>query len=86
MLLLFISDVDDIRENIIDYEEEGGGEGDMTGFNLDVLRCTNMYDADTKIPNGHYIKGNNNTSFNLDVLRCTNMYDADTKIPNAASV
>lgn len=50
-------DVDDIRENIIDYEEEGGGEGDMTGFNLDVLRCTNMYDADTKIPNGHYIKG-----------------------------
>uniref|UniRef100_A0A8D8QW96 DE-cadherin n=2 Tax=Cacopsylla melanoneura TaxID=428564 RepID=A0A8D8QW96_9HEMI len=51
-------DTDDIRENIIDYEEEGGGEGDMTGFDLDVLRCTSMYGPnDAKLPNGHLIKG-----------------------------
>jgi len=31
-------DTDDIRENIINYEDEGGGEGDMEGYNLDVLR------------------------------------------------
>ncbi|KAI5705756.1 hypothetical protein M8J75_001445 [Diaphorina citri] len=50
-------DTDDIRENIIDYEEEGGGEGDQTGFNLDVLRCTSMYAPDDlKMPNGHLIK------------------------------
>lgn len=29
---------DDTRENIINYEEEGGGEGDMTGYDLNVLR------------------------------------------------
>lgn len=37
-------DADDIRENIINYEDEGGGEGDMTGYDLNVLRL--MYDAD----------------------------------------
>lgn len=31
-------DADDIRENIINYEDEGGGEGDMTGYDLGVLR------------------------------------------------
>lgn len=31
-------DTDDIRENIINYEDEGGGEGDMTGYDLNVLR------------------------------------------------
>ncbi|XP_065212799.1 DE-cadherin isoform X2 [Planococcus citri] len=31
-------DTDDIRENIINYEDEGGGEGDMTGYDLTVLR------------------------------------------------
>ena len=31
-------DHDDIRENIINYEDEGGGEGDMTGYDLNVLR------------------------------------------------
>lgn len=31
-------DTDDIRENIINYEDEGGGEGDMTGFDMNVLR------------------------------------------------
>lgn len=30
-------DTDDIRENIINYEDEGGGEGD-TAFDLNVLR------------------------------------------------
>ena len=35
-------DTDDIRENIINYEDEGGGEGDMTGYDLNVLRL--MYD------------------------------------------
>ncbi|XP_063231568.1 DE-cadherin [Bacillus rossius redtenbacheri] len=37
-------DTDDIRENIINYEDEGGGEGDMTGYDLNVLRL--MYDSD----------------------------------------
>lgn len=44
-------DHDDIRENIINYEDEGGGEGDMTGYDLNVLRC--MYDGidpDSKTP------------------------------------
>jgi hypothetical protein len=36
-------DTDDIRENIINYEDEGGGEGDMTGYVLNVLRL--MYDS-----------------------------------------
>nr|UZM07822.1 cadherin 3 [Geocoris pallidipennis] len=31
-------DTDDIRENIINYEDEGGGEGDMTAYDLNVLR------------------------------------------------
>lgn len=31
---------DDIRENIINYSDEGGGEGDMTGYDLSVLRMT----------------------------------------------
>ncbi|XP_015609986.1 DE-cadherin [Cephus cinctus] len=42
-------DMDDIRENIINYEDEGGGEVD-TGYDLNVLRA--MYDApplDSKI-------------------------------------
>ncbi|XP_043520392.1 DE-cadherin [Frieseomelitta varia] len=42
-------DMDDIRENIINYEDEGGGEVD-TGFDLNVLRT--IYDAppiDSKI-------------------------------------
>lgn len=41
-------DMDDIRENIINYEDEGGGEVD-TGYDLNVLRA--MYDqpSDMKI-------------------------------------
>lgn len=34
-------DLDDIRENIINYEDEGGGEVD-TGYDLNVLRT--LYD------------------------------------------
>ncbi|XP_059477254.1 DE-cadherin isoform X2 [Neocloeon triangulifer] len=41
-------DHDDIRENIINYEDEGGGEGDMTGYDLNVLRL--HYDGDLKKP------------------------------------
>lgn len=45
-------DTDDIRENIINYEDEGGGEGDMTGYDLNVLRLQD-YDpiADDKYGN-----------------------------------
>lgn len=42
-------DMDDIRENIINYEDEGGGEVD-TGYDLNVLRA--IYDPppiDSKI-------------------------------------
>ncbi|XP_033215756.1 DE-cadherin-like isoform X2 [Belonocnema kinseyi] len=41
-------DMDDIRENIINYDDEGGGEVD-TGYDLNVLRA--MYDppVDSKI-------------------------------------
>ncbi|XP_078053729.1 DE-cadherin isoform X2 [Augochlora pura] len=45
-------DMDDIRENIINYEDEGGGEVD-TGYDLNVLRT--IYDAppiDSKIVSG----------------------------------
>lgn len=35
-------ELDDIRENIIAYEDEGGGEGDA-GYDLHVLR--QMYDT-----------------------------------------
>ncbi|XP_031842734.1 DE-cadherin isoform X2 [Nomia melanderi] len=45
-------DMDDIRENIINYEDEGGGEVD-TGYDLNVLRT--IYDAppiDSKIATG----------------------------------
>lgn len=45
-------DMDDIRENIINYEDEGGGEVD-TGYDLNVLRT--IYDAppiDSKIASG----------------------------------
>lgn len=37
-------DADDIRENIINYEDEGGGEGDMTCYDLNVLRL--MYNGE----------------------------------------
>lgn len=51
-------DMDDIRENIINYEDEGGGEVD-TGYDLNVLR--RIYDApplDSKIaPAGIQTRG-----------------------------
>lgn len=36
-------DIDDIRETIISYEDEGGGEGD-TGYDLTVLQRANDND------------------------------------------
>lgn len=39
-------DTDDIRENIINYEDEGGGEGDMTGYDLNVFQS--MFDNQEK--------------------------------------
>lgn len=52
-------DMDDIRENIINYEDEGGGETDA-GYDLNVLRA--IYDAppiDSKIaPVGLQGRGN----------------------------
>ncbi|XP_058809964.1 DE-cadherin isoform X2 [Phymastichus coffea] len=51
-------DMDDIRENIINYEDEGGGEVD-TGYDLNVLRA--MYDPpnDMKI-NAASLQGREN--------------------------
>lgn len=49
-------DTDDIRENIINYEDEGGGEGDMTGYDLNVLRL--MYDDplnEKQMPNNSHL-------------------------------
>lgn len=46
-------DTDDIRENIINYEDEGGGEGDMTGYDLNVLRLTYSHpETNGKHPTG----------------------------------
>lgn len=47
-------DTDDIRENIINYEDEGGGEGDMTGYDLNVLRLhyNGPFDQNQKYLNG----------------------------------
>lgn len=39
-------DMDDIRENIINYDDEGGGEVD-TGYDLNVLRA--MYDRSCNV-------------------------------------
>jgi hypothetical protein len=56
-------DMDDIRENIINYEDEGGGEVD-TGYDLNVLRA--MYDPpnDMKI-NAASLQGRGNFVFIL---------------------
>ena len=46
-------DIDcDIRENIINYEDEGGGEGDQTGYDLSVLRM--MSDGTPALHAGHH--------------------------------
>lgn len=43
-------DMDEIRENVITYEDEGGGEVD-TEYNLKVLQTTDdMLPIDSKVP------------------------------------
>ncbi|XP_034940506.1 DE-cadherin [Chelonus insularis] len=61
-------DMDDIRENIINYEDEGGGEVD-TGYDLNVLR--HIYDNtpttgfDSKV--GSSINPNNNSKISEEM-------------------
>ena len=45
---------DDVRENIINYEDEGGGEGDQTGYDLSVLRM--MSDGTPALHSGDHSK------------------------------
>lgn len=45
-------DTDDIRENIINYEDEGGGEGDMTGYDLNVLRLLYPGEGEPQVEKG----------------------------------
>lgn len=50
-------DMDDIRENIINYEDEGGGEVD-TGFDLNVLRRENYFDDPLTLKQKEGLYGN----------------------------
>ncbi|XP_040581523.1 DE-cadherin [Lepeophtheirus salmonis] len=60
-------DIDcDIRENIINYEDEGGGEGDQTGYDLSVLRM--MADGTPSlqtVPNVGKLRPDNNSNCDL---------------------
>lgn len=49
-------ELDDIRETIINYEDEGGGEVD-TGFDLELLRRENQFDENIKKPVLYYGRG-----------------------------
>ena len=63
-------DIDcDIRENIINYEDEGGGEGHQTGYDLSVLRM--MSDGTPALHAGQpnkmtsFLKRTNRSQFGL---------------------
>lgn len=34
---------DDVRENIINYDDEGGGEDDMTAFDITPLQVNSLF-------------------------------------------
>jgi hypothetical protein len=59
-------DQDDIRENIINYEDEGGGEGDMTGYDLNVLRLVDGH-QDEKMPQHDIYARQGKNKFNVSV-------------------
>ncbi|KAL9916406.1 DE-cadherin [Glossina fuscipes fuscipes] len=51
-------DIDDIRETIINYEDEGGGERD-TDYDLNVLRTTQPYYRETLYKDPHTLHAGN---------------------------
>ncbi|KAI8128554.1 DE-cadherin [Lucilia cuprina] len=51
-------DIDDIRETIINYEDEGGGERD-TDYDLNVLRTTQPYYGETLYKDPHTLHAPN---------------------------
>ena len=73
---MYFSDKDidcDIRENIINYEDEGGGEGDQTGYDLSVLRM--MSDGTNGLP--HLGNGG--------VLTAMSQHEKDKRLPIEAA-
>lgn len=47
-------ELDDIRETIINYEDEGGGEHESPGFDLELLRRESNFDEPIKKHNDMY--------------------------------
>ncbi|XP_044580517.1 DE-cadherin isoform X2 [Cotesia glomerata] len=68
-------DMDDIRENIINYEDEGGGEQD-TGYDLNVLR--RIYDSPS-------VLGGGNGGIDAKLASVINQGKAGEEIPDICS-